>query len=165
MSENQSPSSSKLTLAGQYAVYLLVRGLVGSLSLLPLSLVWRIGAFFGLVAHFFAGKYRRLAVDNLRIAFGREKSESELRALARRHFISLGANMLCGFKIPQMNEADVVKHVQAEGVEHAKQIVDAGKPLLFAVGHLSCWEILTQVPSLYACGRKGSSQPNARSSP
>lgn len=156
MSETKS-TSSKLTLAGQYVVYLLVRGMVGSLNLLPLNFVWRIGAFFGLVAHFFAGKYRRLAVDNLRIAFGREKSESELRQLARRHFISLGANMLCGFKIPQMNEADVVKHVQAEGVEHAKAVVDAGKPLLFAVGHLSCWEILTQVPSLYACGRKGSS--------
>ncbi|MBX7210371.1 MAG: lipopolysaccharide heptosyltransferase II [Verrucomicrobiaceae bacterium] len=146
-----------LKLAGQFAVYALVRAAVGVLHLFPLGFVWRAGAAAGWLAHMAAGKYRRLAVDNLRIAFGRELPEKELRRLARRHFTSLGGNLLCGFKIPLMGEAAVARRVNVEGVEHARKVVDAGKPLLFAVSHLSCWELLTQVPSLYALGRRGSS--------
>ena len=41
--------------------------------------------------------------------FGRELSEDQLRHLARRHFASLGSNLLSGFKIPLMGEAEVAK--------------------------------------------------------
>lgn len=146
-----------LRLAGQYFVYLLVRAAVGMLHLLPLGAVARVGGLGGTLACVFAGKYRRLAIDNLRIAFGRELSEEQLRRLAWRHFASLGSNVLCGFKLPQMGEAEVAKRVTVEGLEHATAVVNAGKPLLFAVSHLSCWELLTQVPSLFAHGRKPSS--------
>lgn len=148
---------STLRLAGQFGVYLLVRAAVGLLHLVPLGVVWRVGAAAGWIAHLFAGKYRRLAVENLRIAFGRELPDDQLRDLARKHFTSLGANLLCGFKIPLMGEAAVAKRVQVEGLEHATRVVEQNKPLLFAVSHLSCWELLTQVPSVFAHGRKPSS--------
>jgi len=148
---------STLNLAAQFGAYLLVRAAAGLLHLIPLGAVARIGSFCGIVAWLFAGSYRRLAIDNLRIAFGHELSESQLRHLARKHFASLGSNLLCGFKIPLMGEPEVAKRVTVEGLEHATKVVDAKKPLLFAVSHLSCWELLTQVPSLFVQGRKPSS--------
>lgn len=156
MSEKKTFGST-LRLAGQFGVYLFVRVAVGMLHLVPLGVVARIGRLCGTVACVFAGKYRRLAIDNLRIAFGRELSEAELKHLAWKHFASLGSNLFCGFKIPLMGEAEVAKRVKVEGLEHATKVVDANKPLLFAVSHLSCWELLTQVPSLFAHGRKPSS--------
>ena len=157
MSGSQKTVGSILKLAGQYGVYLLVRMAVGTLHLLPLGAVARIGSFCGTIACMVAGKYRRLAVENLRIAFGRELPDKELRRLAWRHFASLGSNLLCGFKIPLMGEAEVARRVEVEGLEHAAKVVAENKPLLFAVSHLSCWELLTQVPSLFTHGRKPSS--------
>ncbi len=96
-------------------------------------------------------------MHNLGIAFGREKDEAWRRRIARQHFQSMGANFLCGLKLPLMREEDIVKRVTTEGVEHARDTVASGKPLIYAICHLSCWELLTQVPSLFSFGVKPSS--------
>ncbi len=148
-------SASFVTRTGQWLVYALFRCVEGILMLLPLIVIWHAGRVLGTLAYFLAGKYRKLALHNLRIAFGREKSESERRSIAHEHFKSLFANILCGFKLPLMNEADLCKHVRSEGIERAQAAYDDGKrPILNLVLHASCWEILTQVPSMYVRGHQ-----------
>ncbi len=148
-------SASFVTRTGQWLVYALFRCVEGILMLLPLIVIWHVGRVLGTLAYFLAGKYRKLALHNLRIAFGRGKSESERRSIAREHFKSLFANILCGFKLPLMNEADLCKHVRSEGIERAQAAYDDGKrPILNLVLHASCWEILTQVPSMYVRGHQ-----------
>ena len=148
-------SASFLTRTGQWLVYALFRCVEGVLILLPLIVIWHAGRVLGTLAYFLAGKYRKLALHNLRISFGREKSEAERRGIAREHFKSLFANILCGFKLPLMNEVDLCKHVWSEGIERAQAAYDDGKrPILNLVLHASCWEILTQVPSIYVRGHK-----------
>ena len=148
-------SASFRTRTGQWLVYALFRCVEGILTLLPLIVIWHAGRVLGTLAYFLAGKYRKLALSNLRIAFGREKSESERHDIAREHFKSLFANILCGFKLPLMNEADLCKHVRSEGIERAQAAYDDGKrPILNLVLHASCWEILTQVPSMYVRGHQ-----------
>ncbi len=143
--------------AGQWLLYALFRCVEGVLTLLPLLGVWYLGRALGGFAYLVAGKYRRLALNNLRIALGREKSECERRGIAREHFKSLFANILCGFKLPLMAEADVAKRVKVEGMHHVKEAFDAGRPLIHPIMHASCWEIMTQVPSLYVFGHKPAS--------
>lgn len=148
-------SASLLTRTGQWLVYALFRCVEGVLWLLPLTIIWWAGRALGTLVYFIAGKYRKLALHNLRIAFGREKSETERRRIAQEHFKSLFANILCGFKLPLMNEADICKHVRSEGIERAQAAYDDGKrPILNLVLHASCWEILTQVPAMYVRGHK-----------
>ena len=150
-------SASFLTRTGQWLVYALFRCVEGLLWLLPLVLIWHVGRLIGTVAYVLAGKYRKLALHNLRIALGREKSAPELRRIAREHFKSLFANILCGFKLPLMPEAEVAKRVTAENMHHLQAAFDAGRPLLHPIMHASCWEIMTQVPSLYVFGHKPAS--------
>lgn len=141
--------------AGQWLVYALFRCVEGVIRLIPLTAVWWLGRLLGTLAYFVAGKYRKLALHNLRIAFGREKSGSERRRIAREHFKSLFANLLCGFKLPLMDETAICRHVRSEGIERAQAAFDNGKrPILNLVLHASCWEILTQVPSMYVRGHK-----------
>ena len=151
-SANESTSLVKRT--GQWMAYALFRCVEGVMRLLPLIAIWWTGRMLGTMAFYVAGKYRRLALQNLRIAFGREKNPAELRRMAQAHFKSLFANVLCGFKLPLMNEADLCRHVRSEGVEQAQAAFDAGRPILNLVLHASCWEILTQVPSSYVRGHK-----------
>ena len=152
-SANDSAKFSKR--AVQWLIYALFRCVEGVLWLLPLIVVWYLGRALGTLGYFLGGKYRKLALHNLNIAFGREKGPDELKSLAREHFKSLFANLLCGFKLPLMKEADICKHVRAEGIERAQAAYDNGKrPILNLVLHASCWEILTQVPSMYVRGHK-----------
>ncbi len=145
-------SSGFFKRAGQWLVYALFRCVEAVVNLLPLVAVWWLGRALGTLAYFLGGKYRRLALHNLRIAFGREKSAAELRGIAREHFKSLFANILCGFKIPLMSEAAVAKRVTPENMHHLKEAFDAGRPLLHPIMHASCWEVMTQVPSIFIQG-------------
>lgn len=124
---------------------------------LPIELIARVGRLAGRVFFTLAGKYRRLALDNLRIAYGEESTEAERLAVAKGHFESLGGNILCGLKLPLMGEQEVLKRVTVEGAQHGASVAAQGKPLLYAVMHLSCWELLTQVPSIVGYGRRPSS--------
>ena len=78
-----------------YPVYLAFRALTLAVGALPLTWVFRLGRLGGWLAYVFLPPYRRVAVANLLIAYGGERSPSEIRRLARQHFLTLGANALC----------------------------------------------------------------------
>lgn len=157
MAKKQSALSKTLRRAGQFAVYAIFRCVEFGLSLLPIALISHLGRVLGVMAYYLGGKYRRLAIDNLRIAFGDEMTDARRKAVARAHFASLGSNIFCGLKLPLMGEQEVLKRVTVEGAEHGAAVSAQGKPLLYAVMHLSCWELLTQVPSIVGYGRRPSS--------
>lgn len=154
MASADTPRTSPIKLAGPWLVYAAFRCVEAVLWLLPVEVVWYLGRALGTVGYYIAGKYRRLALNNLRIAFGREHDEAWRRQIARRHFASLFANILCGFKLPMMKQSDVEKRVIVEGMEHTHAAMQKKRPILYLVCHLSCWEILTQVPSLFVFNRK-----------
>lgn len=152
---SKKPSGDQvITRMGQYLTYLLVRVLEAVLSVLPLTFCARLGHFLGGLGHAFFGGPRRLALRNLEIAFGREKDLAWRKAAAKKHFQSLGANFLCSMKFQVMSEAEITKRVTIEGMEHAQAVVASGKPLLYAICHIGCWELLTNIPSLFCLGRK-----------
>ena len=104
---------------GDFAAYLLYRASSAVISALPLSLVFRIGQFFGLLAWLFQPKYRHLALRNLTLAFGHEKSSSELRHIVRRHFQLLGANVLSSVKTATMSGEELERQVKIENMPDA----------------------------------------------
>lgn len=154
MAQADQPLKFSLKLASQWLVYVCYRCMEGLLSLLPLVWVWYLGRFLGRLAWFVAGKYRHLVLNNLRIAFGRERDEAWIEKTARDHFASLLANMLCGFKLTSMSAEAILKRVTLEGMEHMQAALDSQRPVLGLVTHQSCWEILGQIPSLCSFGRK-----------
>jgi len=146
--------SNIFTRAGQFIVYLLFRVVECALRLLPIRACAFFGSTLGWLAYFFLAGYRKISLRNLEIAFGRETDPAWRRRVARKHFQTLGGNFLCGLKLPLMSEEDIVRRVTLEGMEHAEAVVRAGRPTLFAACHLSCWELLAQIPSLLSHGRK-----------
>jgi len=85
-----------------FVVYLLYRAGSALVAVLPLPFLFALGQWLGLGVWVVSGKYRRLAIRNLEIAFANERSPRELRQLARCHFRRLGANLLCSAKLTQM---------------------------------------------------------------
>ncbi len=128
-----------------FNTYLLYRAAALFVSFLPLGFLFSLGKFLGLVGWTLLGKYRRLALHNLTIAFGREKSCAELRQLSRRHFATLGANLLCSLKFSSMSIEQIAARVTVanEGVVHAE--FRAGRGVAILLTHIGNWELSAQV--------------------
>ena len=107
-----------------YAVYLLAVSLLAVLGRLPLTLVFRLGGAFGLLAWAVLPGYRQLVRRNLEIAFGATMSTGEIRRLVRLHFYTLGANLLSVPRLARMPEAAVQERVDLIGLPGLRAALD-----------------------------------------
>jgi len=132
--------------------YQLYRVLAALICALPIEWSFRAGSALGTVVFWVAWPYRRLVLDNLRIAFGSEKSAAELRSIARRHFASLGGNLFTSVKIPRLSRDELLARVTVEGLEHVEAAVSAGVGIVPVISHLGSWETFAQLsPMLFPC--------------
>lgn len=122
------------------------------LRALPINLVWWIGRVLGSCGYYLGGKYRRLALHNLRIAFGNEKSDAEIRAIACEHFSSLGANFLSGLKIGELPKEALRELVEFVGLDHVQRLISSGQGCVMVISHIGNWELFSQLyPLLFSC--------------
>ena len=128
-----------------YAVYLLALVLLAVLGRLPLPLVFRLGSLLGLAAWAVLPGYRRLARRNLRIAFGDRLGEKEIRRLVRRHFQTLGANLLSVPRLARLPEKAVHERVKMTGFDGLRAALDRGKGVVMAINHIGNWELYAQL--------------------
>lgn len=132
-----------------FIVYLLYRSGSAIASALPLPLLFVFGEFLGFCAWLILGNYRRLAQHNVAIAFGNEKSPRELRRLVRRHFQSLGANLLCSVKLTGMPLEKMATRIEAENLDFIHRELRAGRPVVLILSHLANWELFAHILPKY----------------
>jgi heptosyltransferase-2 len=154
MSNSEPPAFTPLQLAGHWLAYVFFRGFEGLLRLLSMEMVWHLGRALGLASYALFGKYRRLALHNLEIAFGAEHDAAWRQRTARAHFASLGANLLCGLRLSLVPPEEVLRRVRIEGMEPAQQAAQDGRPVVYLLSHTSCWEVLAQVPRIFEFNRE-----------
>ena len=128
-----------------YLVYLLYRAGFALVTALPLRALFALGDALGHCAWLVLGNYRRLARQNVAIAFGNEKSSRELSRLVHCHFRRLGANLLCGLKLAVMPLEAVRARVKIENADVADRELRSGRPVVLVLSHLSNWELQAQV--------------------
>ena len=131
-------------------IYWLGRAGIAFIQALPLVFIARVGRGFGMLAWLFAGKHRRLAVDNLTQAFGGEKSTTEIRAIAKESFLRIGENMICAIKTAAMSFNQLRLHLEI-GSNNLLPEKKAGEPLpnfVFAIGHFGNFELYARFQSM-----------------
>ena len=124
-------------------IYLLGRGVVALLQALPLVWVARLGRAGGALAFWLDGRHRRVALDNLTLCFGREKSPEEIRALAKKNFRRIGENYASAVKTAAMTPWQMLPHFD---LTLARNILpheaDAGpQSRIVAIGHFGNFEL------------------------
>lgn len=125
-----------------YLIYLLIRSFGFVINLLPESVALWIGRQVGHLMYVVDFEHRRVAMENLKIAFGQEKSEEERRFIAKKCFENLGMMAIEFFRIPQMDVETYQKKVTVEGLEQALKVLDEGKGALLLLGHFGNWELM-----------------------
>ena len=100
------------------------------------------GRGLGDVMYYLDLEHRKLALQNLLIAFGREKSEREIRSIAKRNFQNLGMMTIEFFRLPKMNVEAFQRKVNIEGLEICKKALNNKKGLLLLLSHFGNWELM-----------------------
>jgi len=128
-----------------FCSYLLYRASFAAVAALPIRVLFALGNITGLGTWLVLGNYRRLALRNLEIAFGQEKSKRELRRLLRHHFQRLGANLFCSLKIAVMPLDQLAKTVDIENLDAVHRHLRLGRPVVLVLSHLGNWELISQI--------------------
>ena len=132
-----------------YLQYLILRSFSFLINLAPETCSLGFGRLLGRVAYFLDREHRKVALENLELAFGREKPRKELRAIARRTFQNLGMNVVEFFRIPRMDFEAFRRQVAFEGLENLPKMLDHHtKGGLFLVSHFGNWELMALMPVL-----------------
>jgi len=125
-----------------YFIYLILRGFSFLINLLPESIALWVGRQMGNVAYYLDWEHRRVAFQNLHIAFGQEKSEEERRSIAKRNFQHMGMMVIEFFQILKMDTETYKKKVTVEGLEEALKLLEKRKGGLLLIGHFGNWELM-----------------------
>jgi lauroyl/myristoyl acyltransferase len=124
-------------------IYLLGRAVVAGVQALPLGWVARLGRALGALAFMVDRRHRRVALDNLTMCFGHEKSPEEIHAIARENFRRLGENFAGAVKTAAMTPWQMLPHFD---LTLASSILpheaDAGpQSRIVAIGHFGNFEL------------------------
>ncbi len=130
-----SPARQRLDYALLYTLFLVARPL-------PRSWLLALGRALGSFVWRVVGFRREVVLDNLRHAFGQERSEQELRALAAAFYRNLGMTLMEFVAMPRLKPADVVDLVAIEGAEHIEAVARLGRGGVLVSGHFGNWELL-----------------------
>jgi lauroyl/myristoyl acyltransferase len=137
-------------------LYGLAHALITSLQRLSLESAARLGRAGGVLAYWIDARHRRVALRNLSMCFGGEKSPAEIRALARENFRRIGENFACAAKTAAMSFEELRPHVEFVGNSRIISPPADEKPqsVVAAIGHFGNFELYArfhQFAPSYTC--------------
>jgi Kdo2-lipid IVA lauroyltransferase/acyltransferase len=123
-------------------VYWTVRFLIWISNVIPRSTWLSFCGWLGAIAYHFAAETRRLTKTHLRIAF-KEKSETEIKALAKRTFKMLGKNAGDILRSTRSVKSlpDLEKFLVTYGLENFHTAYAKGKGVIFLTCHLGAFDL------------------------
>ena len=130
--------------AGHYLGWRAVQGAVRFAQVIPLRLIIPLGRLIGKLAFHLAGKRRTIAAANLNLAFGKEKSEEEIRNFTREFFAQVGQGALSLFAYPRLFE-----RIRITGEEHLQSALARKRGSILISGHVSVFPLI-----IYALGKR-----------
>ena len=125
----------------------LTRQLVQGLSLagrcLPRRALAPLGRALGMAAFHAMPRYRKVALANLKRAFGADWTDERIQATARESFRNLGLMLVEFFlRQPRITAEEVAREVRFERQEHFEEAFKRGKGVLLITAHYGNWEMM-----------------------
>ena len=122
-------------------VYILIRSMIGLSNMMPRRVWLSICGTLGSLAYYFANKTRDLTKKHLRLAFP-EKSEEQIKALAKGTFRMLGKN---GGDILRTSRIETLEQLEkiliTHGYENFEKANAKGKGVIFLTCHLGAFDL------------------------
>ncbi len=127
------------------ATYALALGVAFPVAYLPLWIAYRLGETLARFVFFVDRRHRRVAYENLHLAFGSSCTPDEIMAMARSHFRSLGQTFVDTCRLLRLNPQRLMDGLEVEGLEVLESPKGKGQGVLYVTGHFGPWEYLPAV--------------------
>ncbi|NUM56416.1 MAG: lysophospholipid acyltransferase family protein [Candidatus Hydrogenedentes bacterium] len=111
------------------------------MALLPLPVCRFVGRAVGVLAYALVPRVRRVALENLRNAYGDTLTEREVRAIACGAAMNVGIVAAEFAHIPRLTPENIARWVTVEGAEH----LNRDRPGFMLAAHLGNWEWMASV--------------------
>lgn len=121
----------------EYALIMLIGAAV---RLMPPTMVRACGGAFGRLVSHIDRSHRRIAIDNLALAFP-SRSPRECRAICGAMFAHFGRLLFELIKFSTLSPEQMLARIDVEGQEHVRQAYQRGRGVLYFTGHFGYWEI------------------------
>ncbi len=122
--------------------YLLLYAFMGMIRKIPRPWGIAIARRLALLYFRIGGKQRNRAIKNLRAAFASEKSEEEIREMAKNVFLHFSMALIDTIRIPIYVEKGFDEIVTPKNFHYAKKVLDSGKGVIFLTAHFGNWELM-----------------------
>ncbi len=144
-----------------FCEYVVLRGIATGVNCLPISWSSWTAKKIGDLLFFCLGKRRKIAFDNIKIAFGDSLTQERKTVIVKATFRNLVTALMELFRTPGMLK-DADRSFELEGTEHLDRALARGKGLILAISHLGSWEYLGFMPYLrpYVCSVIGRPMKN-----
>ena len=108
---------------------------------MPTARADRIGVAIGTLMRRVSPRHARIVMTNLRLAFGGEKSEGELKEIARACYRHLGRCLMEFIRLSAMTAEDIKELAELRGLENLRGAIERGRGAILLTGHLGNWEV------------------------
>ena len=119
-------------------LYLLAHTVIIFIQALPLKLVAWLGRRIGFIFWCLDARHRRVALPNLTLCLGNEKSPAEIRALARENFRRIGENFACAVKTAAMDFESLRSRVEFAAPALSNPPSAPPRSVVCAIGRQGC---------------------------
>ena len=125
--------------------YLAVIALAWFVRCLPKRLAMAFGSAIGRFLYRALDKRRKIALENLKIAFGNALPDREHREICLQSFINIGKTAIEFLRFPKLTRGNIWQEVSVTGTEHLVQSLDEGRGAVVFLPHFGNWELLALV--------------------
>ncbi len=122
--------------------FLFIRLIVKLASSLPLAWSGFLGRKAGDLLYFTWRRRRKIALVNLRLAFGEEKSEKEIKSIARKSFQNLLEGLFEVIRFTFLPLESLEKRLVVEGKENLSRALAEGKGVIAFTAHLGVFPLI-----------------------
>jgi len=125
-----------------YAEYICFRVLLFIFRLIPIDTALMLARLMGRIVFIIDRRHRAITLDNLRMAFGGEKSDKEIKRIARKVYENIVMTGVEALKLDRiLNRDNWRRYVSVEGYDRAERIFRDGRGAIFITGHIGNWEL------------------------
>jgi KDO2-lipid IV(A) lauroyltransferase len=124
-----------------WLIYQFIRGLIWIVRHMPRSFALWFFRQLGVWAFYLIRDAREKTIRHLRLAFGDQRRDEEIRRLAKQVFRQLGLNAAEAMRMPNLIKAGLHKHIRFVGKENLDLAYRRGKGVVCLTGHIGCWEL------------------------
>jgi KDO2-lipid IV(A) lauroyltransferase len=127
---------------GLHSGYLLFRLGTFGLKRLPVASLSSCGGKIGLLSYYLLRGWRRVALNNLNLVFGKEKTKDEIQWICRELFKNMVRDMMEVYRCVDFEDSYFKTLVRFEGKEHLDRALKGGKGAIAVSAHLGNFPLM-----------------------